>query len=111
MFGRGVRRGVRPGHVSRDGTVVDDAPAARILRLHQFDGFLGAKECAGKVDGHHLHPLRVRQLLHRNGGCVRARIIEQNVEAVEGFPGLGEQRRDGIGIRDIGGKAVHLAAR
>ena len=110
MFGSRVRRRVRPRRVSRDGAVVDDAPAARVLRLHQPDGLLRTQERAGQVDGHHLHPLLVAEFFQRDGGRVGAGVVEQNIEAPERLPGLGEQRLDGIRIRHVGRHAENPAA-
>src|ERR1035437_10022291 len=110
MFGGGVWRGVGAGRVSRDGAIVDDAPTARMLCLHELDGFLGAEECAGEVDCDHLHPLFVEEVLQRYGGGVGARVVEENIEAPEGLLGFGEQRPDGIRIGDVGGDREHLAA-
>ena len=68
VLGRGVGRGVRPRRVRRDRAVVDDAPAARALALHQPERLLGAEERAGQVDVHHLLPLLGGQIFQRNAG-------------------------------------------
>ena len=49
VFGGGLGRGIRPRRVRRDRAVVDDAAAARRLRLHQLERFLRAEKHAGQV--------------------------------------------------------------
>ncbi len=66
-----------------DGTVIDDASAARLLRLHDLDGFLRAQETAREVDGHHAVPLLIGQVFHRDGGRSGAGVVEQQVETAE----------------------------
>ena len=56
VLGRGVGDRERPRRVRGDRAVVDDAAAARVLRLHDLDGFLGAQEHAGEIGGDHVLP-------------------------------------------------------
>ena len=63
VLGRGVGRGVRARGVGRDRPVVDDAPAARILALHDPERFLSAEEHPGQVHTHDLAPLLVGEVL------------------------------------------------
>src|ERR1700712_3193897 len=48
--------GAESGRGGRDRPVVDDAAAARRLRLHRAERALGAQEHAGEVDVHHGAP-------------------------------------------------------
>ena len=83
VLGGGVGRGVRPRRVRGDRAVVDDAPAARRLVLHQPEGFLRAQERAGQVDVDDALPLLERQVLERDAGRVLAGVVEEHVEPAE----------------------------
>ena len=107
VLGGGVGRGVGPGRVRGNRSVINDASAARLLRLHEAYGLLGAQERAGQVDGHHRAPLLVGQVLHRNARSAGARVVEQNVEASEGFSRPGEQRGHRFRLRDVGWDGEH----
>src|SRR5207249_6521839 len=62
-----------------------------ILRLHDLDRLLGTEECAGKIDANYCAPLSIGQVFHRNAGRARARIIKENIQASELFPGRSEE--------------------
>src|ERR1035441_617695 len=53
----------------------------------------------------------LEEVLQRNGGSAGAGVVEENIQAPEGFPSLGEQRPDGTRIGDVGGDREHPAAR
>ena len=98
---RGVGRRMRARHVRGDRAIVDDAPAHRFLRLHQFDCLLRAQKRTREVDPYHLHPLLVAEFFHRNGRSVGAGVVEQHVEPPESLLSLGEQRSHRIGLRHV----------
>ena len=60
VFGRGIGRAVGARRVRRDRAVVDDAAAARALRLHQPDRALRAEKRAGQIGVDDGLPLRDR---------------------------------------------------
>ena len=60
----------------RDRPVIDDAAAARRLRLHDLDRFLRAQERSGEVGRHHAEPGLVGQFLQRHGRRAAAGIVE-----------------------------------
>jgi len=49
VLGRGISDRKRPRRMRRDRAVVDDAAAARLLVLHDLDGFLRTQEHAGEI--------------------------------------------------------------
>ena len=110
VLGRGIGDRARARRVRRDRAVVDDAAAARVLRLHDLDRFLRAQEHAGEVGIDDLLPGLVGQVLERHRRRADAGIVEQDVEAAEGLLGLGEQRLDRRGIADVGGDGEALGA-
>ena len=57
VLGRRIRRRVWPRALSRNGAVIDDTPAARILALHNPDRLLSAQEDTGQVGVHNSFPL------------------------------------------------------
>src|ERR1035438_9959816 len=59
--------------------------------------FAKTRETFGRLD-----------VLFNNAG---AGVVEEHIQAAEGFPSLGEQRADGIRIGDVGGDREHPAAR
>ncbi len=65
-----------------DGPVIDDAPAARRLVLHQAEGGLCAEEDAGQVHVDDLAPLLERQVFQRNRRSTGAGVVEEQVEPV-----------------------------
>ena len=83
VLGGGVRRGVRPRGVRRDGPVVDDAAASRVLRLHQPDRLLRAEERAAQVHVDHGAPLLHRHVLERRRRRADPGVVEQQVEPSE----------------------------
>ncbi len=109
MFGRRIGRRVGPRHVRGNRAIIDDAPAARRLGLHDLDGFLRAQKCAGEIDAHHSVPLLVAEIFHGYGGRAHARVVEEHVQAPERFLGPGEQRSHRFGIADVGRHREHLA--
>ncbi len=109
VLGRGVGRRPRPRHVRGDGSVIDDAPAARVLVLHHAERRLRAQEHAGQVDVHHRLPLLKRQILERHAWRVAAGVVEQRVQAAELFLDPGEQRRDLVRLADVGGHHQRVA--
>jgi hypothetical protein len=78
VLGGGVGRRIGPRRVRRNGSVINDAPAARLLRLHEADGVLRAQERAGEIDGHHRAPLFEGKILHRNSRSAHTRVVEQH---------------------------------
>ena len=102
VLGRGVGDRERPRRMGRDRAVVDDAPAARLLVLHDLHGFLGAQERAGEVGRHHAEPGLVGQLLQRHRRRAAAGIVEHQVEPAPGRLDLGEQRHDVVALGDVG---------
>ena len=101
---------MRSRDVRRDRTVVDDAPAARRLRLHDADGLLRAQKSAGEVHGNHRTPLFERQIFHGHGRRAFTGVVEEQVEAAEFAFHAREQRFDGFRIADIRGNREHLSA-
>ena len=95
---------MRPRPVGADRAVVDDAAAARFLRLHHAHRLLGAQEGAGEIDTHDRLPLREGQILDRHGGRAHAGIVEQHVQAAELVLDLGEHGLHLVGVADIGGR-------
>ena len=102
VLGHRIGDRVRARRMGGDRAVVDDAPAARLLRFHDPDGFLGAQEHAGEIDVDDLPPGLERQLLERHRRRPDPGIVEQDVEAPEGRLGLGEQRLDGLRVAHVG---------
>ena len=109
VLGRGVGPGVRARRVRGDRAVVDDAPAARILRLHDPDGLLRAEEQAGQVDVDDVLPLLEGHVLDRDAGRVDAGVVEQEVAAAELGANGREQGLDRGLVRHVG--RHHEAAR
>ena len=93
VLGRRVGRGVRPRRVGRDRAVVDDAPAPRVLRLHQPERLLRAEERAGEVRRRRPLPLLEGQVLERHGRRARAGVVEEQVEPAERAFGLARRAR------------------
>ena len=83
VLGCGVWSGVGTRHVGGDRAVVDDASAARPLRLHQPEGLLRAEECARQVHVDNRLPLLDGDVFQRNRGSAHARVVEEHVEAPE----------------------------
>ena len=102
MLGRGVGDRARARRVRGDRAVVDDAAAARFLRLHDLDRFLRAQKHAGEIGVDNLLPRLAGQILERHRGSADARIVEKHVQPAEGILGLGEQRFDCRRIGDVG---------
>src|SRR3954466_13737686 len=88
----------------RDRAVVDDPPAARILRLHDLKGFLRAQEDAGQVNIHDRLPFLEGNILERRWRT-DAGIVEQEVEAAERVLDLRKQRSHRGWISDVGGNS------
>ena len=109
VLGGGVGRAVRARPVGADRAIVDDAPAARLLRLHHPDRLLGAEKGAGEIDADNGLPLFKAQLLDRNGGGAHAGIVEQHVQAAELVLDLGEDGFHGRRVADIGGRDQVIA--
>jgi hypothetical protein len=110
VLGRRVRRGVRARRVGGDRAVIDDAPAARVLVLHDAEGGLGAEKHAGEIDVDDLLPFFKRQVFERNGRRAHAGVVEENVEAAERVLGFGEEQIDVARLADIGGNRQRLDA-
>src|SRR5262249_2053609 len=89
--------------VRGDGPVVDDASAARLLALHDLDGFLRAEEGARQVGVDDGLPLLEGQVLERNGWRPDAGIVEEEVETAERVLRLRKESADGFGIGDVRG--------
>ena len=90
------------GDVRRERAIVDDAAAARLLRLHQAEGVLGAQEDAGQVHVHDRAPLLDAEGVDRKPRRRHPGIVEEHVEPAECGLRLGEQLRDRLGVRHIG---------
>src|SRR5438128_1868472 len=110
MLRRGVRRRVGPRRVGRDRAVVDDAPAPRVLVLHDLEGLLRAQERARQVGVHHRLPLLDAQVFQEAGGADPG-VVEQEIEATERALGLREEGADGLGITHVGGHDQRPGAR
>ena len=89
--------------MSRHRTVVDDAPAARRLRLHHPEGRLGAEERPVQVGVHHGAPLCGRERFQRHGRCADAGIVEQHVHTPEMRHCPVKEGIHGVRIGHIGG--------
>src|SRR5437899_3595371 len=96
-----VRRRVGPRRVSRDRTVIDDAAAPGILRLHDPDRFLRTQECACQVHIHCCCPLLKREIFHRNRGSARARIVEEKIQTAECLFDFAEKRAHGLRFANV----------
>ena len=103
MLGGGVGDGERTRRVRRDRTVVDDAPAARILRLHHADGGLRAQEHASQVGVDHLAPDSDGQLLDRHRRRAAPGIVEQHVQPAVFALRRVEELAHGLLVRHIRG--------
>ena len=103
MLGGGVRRRIRPRRVRRNRAVVDDAPAHRLLVLHQLERLLGAEKRAGEIDVDDVLPLFVGKLVQVDRRRADAGIVEQQVEVTKSRLCLGEELAHRAGIADIGG--------
>ena len=108
VLGRVVGDRVRPRHVGRERAVVDDAPAARLLRRHRAERRLRAQERAGEVGVHDPLPVLEGQLGHRRGHA-EARVVEQQVDAPVALERRREQRGDRRGVGDVGGYGQPVA--
>ena len=102
VLGRRVCRGHRARRVRRDRAVVDDASAARALRLHDAERFLRAQEGPGEVGIDDELPALDRQILERHRRGADSRVVEQEVEPPERLFRFGEQRLDRGRIGDVG---------
>src|SRR5262245_46074323 len=85
----------------RYGAVVDDAPAARVLALHDLEGFLRAEEGAGEVRVDHRLPLLERQVLERHGGRADASVVEEEVEPAERVLRPGKKGWNGFRVGEV----------
>ena len=95
--------------MGRDRAIVDDAAAARDLRLHQPDRLLGAEKSAGQVDPHDpCHSSKDNSSI--GTGRARAGIVEQKVQPAEAFAQAREQKLNGMGIGNIGRLDQAIAA-
>src|SRR4029077_19626824 len=103
MLAGRIQGGIGPGSVCRDGAVVDDAPAARGVLLHEAKRLLRAEERAGEVDVDDATPLLDGQVLQGNGRSAGAGVVEQQIESAEGFLRLLEQPAHGGWVADVGG--------
>src|SRR3546814_1866924 len=101
------RAGAR--RVGRDRAVVDDAPALRLLALHQPEGAARAEEHAVQVDVDHLLPGAPGELTEVGRRHVGAGVVEQQVEAAEVLVDAGEHPLDGIGIADVARSEEHTS--
>jgi len=97
--------------VRGDGSVIDDAPAARVLVLHHLEGFLHAQEHAREVDVDHVLPFVQAELLERGARGIDAGVIEYAIDAAPLLLHCGEQRLDRILLRDVGRHAQGARAR
>ena len=102
VLGGGVGRRVRARRVRRDRPVVDDAPATRLLALHDPERFLRAQEDPGHVHVHHLLPLLVGEVFQRHGGRPHPGVVEEHVEAPERLLRLREEGAHRGRIGDVG---------
>src|SRR3546814_12146749 len=89
------RAGAR--RVGRDRAVVDDAPALRLLALHQPEGAARAEEHAVQVDVDHLLPGAPGELAEVCRRHVGAGVVEQQVEAAEGAVDARDRKSDAEG--------------
>ena len=103
----------RPRRVRRDRAVVDDPPAARVLRLHHPERVLGAQEGAGEVGVDHRLPVGQVDLVERAGRAEQCRRCSPAGQGVPSGPGRGEERghrrRRGHVGRDGQGRAPRPA--
>ncbi len=99
---RAIGHCVRARAVGGDGAIVDDAPAARFLRLHDAESGLHAEESAGQVDVDDFAEAFERHILDAEAAAIDASIVEQEVDSPEHGHGGGEQGLDRGGVRHVG---------
>ena len=84
--------------MSRNGTVVDDAPPLGNLRFHHPESFLNAIEGTAEVDVHHVLPLRQGQVFQRDAWGIHTRVIEDHINPAKFLDDGGKQGFDGLGV-------------
>src|SRR3546814_14940860 len=80
MLGGRVRNGMGARRMGRDRSIIDNAPATRVLFFHQAKGALRTQEGAGQVDVDGGLPLFVVQFFQRYGTREDACIVEPNIQ-------------------------------
>src|SRR5579862_3194086 len=108
MLGRRVRRGVGTRCVCRNRAVIDNAPTARLLSLHDVKSLLGAEKRACEIDLDHGLPLLEGEVLEIDCWGADAGIVEQQVKAAKAALHSSEEAPNRRGIADIrrNGQAV-----
>lgn len=108
VLGRRVGHRARTRRIGRHRAVVDDAAAHRLLPAHGAEGGAGAQERAGEVDADDIVPDLDRDLVDRRRLVAHAGIVEEQVDAAEGFDHRFEQIVDLIGLADVAGNRQRL---
>src|SRR5690242_17676163 len=98
-FGRRIHSAAFEGDYGKVGTDVDDSAAA--LRDHDFSGCLAGKEDALDAGGHSLVVLFLSHV-HGRTSTGPTGVVDQNVDAAEGFFGFVHQSADLRHVVDIG---------
>ena len=111
--GNGVLRcrvggGIGPRAVRPSRTVVDDAPALRVLILHDLECLLRAEKRTGNVGINHGPPVPKLQVLQQHTLAAKAGVIEQQVEATERLFRLCKERGDRLRFGDVRRHSDHL---
>jgi hypothetical protein len=75
-----------------DGPVIDDAPALRLLILHDTKGSLRAKKAPGQIHTDNAGPIRIGQIFKGHTWHIGAGIIEQHIQPPETLLHGGEKR-------------------
>jgi hypothetical protein len=73
-----------------------------MMRFHDLNRFLGAKERPREIGGDHRLPALQRYFFQRHAAHANAGIVEQEVEPAEHFLGFGKQRQDRGRLADVG---------
>src|SRR6185437_397580 len=77
-----------------DRAIVDYASAARVLVLHDSEGFLRTEKSACQVNLDHRPPLVPGKIFQRDAWCADTCVVEQQVEPTECVPSLGKEVLD-----------------
>jgi hypothetical protein len=94
------------GHGADDGTDVDDGAA---FGADVLDGFLDGEEEAEDVEAELLVEV-VNGDGFQGGELIDARVVDEDIDAAEGFLGGGEECLNLRGVRDIGLYGLRLAS-
>ena len=101
VLGGCVGYGVGARDVGGEGAVVDDAPAHRLLVLHDVERLLGAEEGAGEVGVDDGHPLVVGEVFEQDGRRAGSGVVEEDVQPSESVFGFGEEVLYRVGVADV----------